>query len=187
MSPSRSITTEDQGAWPGGSPASYVGWTLIQASHALSRHVEALLATVGLTPMQFGVLVQLSLQPNLGSGQLARLVLVTPQSMGELIQSLERAGWVERDQGVGPGRRIGVRITAAGRAVLRRATPIVQALDVPETLGLTAQEATTLNELLHKVRGTVRTSGFRRQLTARIDAHGEARPRAPRRPAEATG
>src|SRR3712207_9145699 len=77
-------------AWDGGSPDDYVGWTLIQASHAFNRHVETLLAEVGLTPMQFGVLVQLSLRPNLGSAELARAVLVTPQSMGELLQSLER-------------------------------------------------------------------------------------------------
>src|SRR4051794_17471278 len=78
-------------AWEGGSPDDYVGWTLIQASHALGRHFEAALTSLGLTPMQFGVLVQLSLRPNLGSAELARLVLVTPQSMGSCCSRC--SGW----------------------------------------------------------------------------------------------
>jgi DNA-binding MarR family transcriptional regulator len=154
--------------WEGGSPADYVGWTLIQASHALNRHVEALLGDLGLTPTQFGVLVQLSLRPDLGSGQLARLVLVTPQSMGKLIQSLERAGWVARERGVGRGRRVRIQVTAAGRDVLRRATPVVGALNVAEVLGLTVEERWVLNRLLHKVRDAVTAPGFRDDVRARI-------------------
>ncbi len=158
------------GPWEGGPPAEYVGWTVIQAAHALNRHVEALLGDLGLTPTQFGVLVQLSLQPDLGSGQLARLVLVTPQSMGQLIRSLERAGWVAREQGVGRGRRVRIRVTAAGHDLLRRAAPVVGALDVAEVLGLTVEERWILNRLLHKVRDAVTAPGFRDDARARIAA-----------------
>jgi DNA-binding MarR family transcriptional regulator len=158
--------------WGGGSPDDYVGWTLIQASHALERHFEALLAALGLTPMQFGVLVQLSLRPNLGSAELARIVLVTPQSMGELLQSLERTGLVERDRDVGPGRRITARVTEAGHAALRQATPIIQALNVPASLGLTTEERSLLNQLLHKVRAAVVAPDFRSEVSARL-AHAE--------------
>jgi DNA-binding MarR family transcriptional regulator len=155
-------------AWEGGSPDDYVGWTLIQASHALGRHFEAALTSLGLTPMQFGVLVQLSLRPNLGSAELARLVLVTPQSMGELLQSLQRMGLVERDHSVGPGRRVTARVTKAGHAALRQATPIVKALNVPESLGLTIEERSLLNQLLHKVRAAVVAPGFHAEATARV-------------------
>nr|AHE14760.1 putative transcriptional regulatory protein [uncultured bacterium] len=159
--------------WEGGSPDDYVGWTLIQASHALGRHFEALLGTLGLTPMQFGVLVQLSLQPDLASAELARIVLVTPQSMGELLSSLERAGLVERDRNAGPGRRITARVTDAGRAALREATPIVQALNVPDSLGISTEERALLNRLLHKVRAAVVDPGFRDRVEARL---GRAHP-----------
>jgi DNA-binding MarR family transcriptional regulator len=118
--------------------------------------------------MQFGVLVQLSLRPDLGSGQLARLVLVTPQSMGELLQSLERAGLVTRDRSVGPGRRMTAHITDAGQAVLRRATPIVKSLNVSEALGLTDDERALLNQLLHKVRSAVATPEFGRDVVAQL-------------------
>lgn len=156
--------------WAGEPPADYVGWTLIQASHALNRHVEVLLGEVGLTPTQFGVLVQLSLQPDLSSGQLARLVLMTPQSMGQLIRFLERAGWVVREQGVGRGRRVRIQVTAAGRDVLQRATPVVGALNVAEVLGLTVEERLILNRLLHKVRDAVTAPRFRDAVRARIAA-----------------
>jgi DNA-binding MarR family transcriptional regulator len=153
--------------WEGGSPDDYVGWTLIQASHALGRHFEAALTPLGLTPMQFGVLVQLSLRPHLGSAELARLVLVTPQSMGELLQSLQRMGLVERDPSAGPGRRVTASVTAAGRAALHQATPIVKALNVPESLGLTIEERALLNQLLHKMRAAVVSPDFRAEAMAR--------------------
>jgi len=158
--------------WTGGSPDDYVGWTLIQAGHALNRHFEVLLGHLGLTPMQFGALVQLSLRPDLSSGQLARLVLVTPQSMGELIHSLERAGWVAREQGVGRGRRVRIRVTAAGHGLLRRATPIAGALNVAEVLGLTVAERWLLNSLLHKVRDAMTAPEFRDNVLARMVADG---------------
>ena len=158
--------------WGGGSPDDYVGWTLIQTGHALNRQFEALLGDLGLTPMQFGALVQLSLRPDLGSGQLARLVLVTPQSMGELIHSLERAGWVRREQGVGRGRRVRIRVTAAGHDLLRRATPVADALNVAEVLGLTVAERGLLNSLLHKVRDAMTAPGFRDNVLARMVSDG---------------
>src|SRR3954449_4170189 len=168
MAASPSTESSNPAAWDGRSPDDYVGWTLIQASHALARHFEVLLGDLGLTPMQFGVLIQLSLRPNLGSAELARLVLVTPQSMGEVLQSLERAGLVERDRNVGPGRRITARVTEAGRAALRQATPIVEALNVPASLGLTIEERSQLNQLLHKVRTAVAAPGFRGAVSTQL-------------------
>jgi DNA-binding MarR family transcriptional regulator len=120
--------------------------------------------------MQFGVLVQLSLRPGLSSGQLARLVLVTPQSMGELIHSIEQAGWVTREQGIGRGRPVRIRVTAAGQDLLRRATPIAGALNVAEVLSLTVAERWLLNSLLHKVRDAMTAPEFRDNVLARIVA-----------------
>ena len=58
---------------------------------------------------------------------------------------------------------------------------------MPEAMGLTAQEAATLNDLLHKVRGAVSASGFRRQLTTHIEAVDEPRPARTGRTAKVTG
>jgi hypothetical protein len=52
--------------------------------------------------------------------------------------------------------------------VLRQATPIVRALNVPESLGLTIEERSLLNQLLHKVRAAVVAPGFHSEATARM-------------------
>ena len=128
------------------------GWTLVRAHHAVARAFVAALAEAGLTPTQYGVLMNLVSAPPESQAELARRVLLTPQSVGELLVTLERAGLVER---VAPARRgapISVRVTDAGRASLERAAPLVGRLNAPAALGLEPAEAAELNRLLHKVR-----------------------------------
>jgi DNA-binding MarR family transcriptional regulator len=136
--------------WSGGDPDTVTGWTLVRAHHAVARRFTANLAEAGLTPTQFGVLVQVAGGTGLSQAELARRVLVTPQSVGELLHSLERLGHITRSRGP-RGTATTVHLTASGRAALHRATPLIQAMNTPEALGLTAQENTTLNTLLHKV------------------------------------
>jgi DNA-binding MarR family transcriptional regulator len=136
--------------WSGGDPGAVTGWTLVRAHHQIARLFTETLAGAGLTPAQFGVLVQLAAEPGASQAEIARRVLVTPQSIGELLGSLERLGHVTRTPGR-PGRATVVALTEAGRAALDRATPLVRQLNSPRALGLTAEEDATLNSLLHKV------------------------------------
>lgn len=141
---------DPQSAWPGGDPQTMTGWTLIQANHAVVRRVSQTLASVGLTPTQFGVLVQLTVAPGVSQAELARRVLVTPQALGELLVSLEHLDYVRRTVGR-PGTATSVAITPHGTAVLHRAIPPLGALNTPESLGLTDVEASDLRALLLKV------------------------------------
>jgi DNA-binding MarR family transcriptional regulator len=104
----------------------------------------------GLTPSQFGVLTTIAAEPGIGSGQLARRVLVTPQSVGELVTALETAAIVTRDRSGGRGRRAGINLTPQGRAVLDAAAGAAAALDDPAVFDLSPQEAAMLNTLLHR-------------------------------------
>lgn len=135
--------------------AALPAWTLVQAYHGIARRFGAAFAEAGLGPTQFGVLASLAADPGLGQGELARRSLVTAQSIGELIASLEARGFVERPPHPGRGRRRPVRLTDAGRHALERATPAVLAVNAPEALGLTGAEAIELNRLLHIVRRAV--------------------------------
>jgi DNA-binding MarR family transcriptional regulator len=126
------------------------GWTLVRTHHAVARRFVETLARVGLNPTQFGVLVQVVSDPGLSQAELARRVLVTPQSIGELLTSLEHLGHITRRRGP-RGKASVVRVTDSGRSALDRATPLVQAMNSPQALGLTPDEDTTLNALLHKV------------------------------------
>lgn len=126
-------------------------WMLIRASLVFAPRLGQALAPTGLTPTQFGVLVQLDNSPGIAQAALARRCLMTPQSMGEVLPALVEAGWVVRGTRTGRGHPIPVYITDAGRDLLLAATPAVEASNTPEALGLEPTERETLNALLHKV------------------------------------
>ena len=132
--------------------AALPAWTLVQAYHVVARRFWTGFAEVGLGPAHFGVLASLAATAGLGQNELARRNLVSPQSIGELIASLEERGLVTRPPPVGRGRARPVSLTDAGRAALARATPVVQEINSPTALGLSAAEAAELNRLLHRVR-----------------------------------
>jgi DNA-binding MarR family transcriptional regulator len=142
------VVTVEQ-AWPGPPPESVVAWTLVQASHVVARRFRAAFGRVGLSPTQFGVLLELDLHPGSSNGEVARAILVTPQSMSDLLASLERLGYVRRDDSAGQGRRVPARLTAAGREVLRECAAALG--DVEESLGLTTDQARRLNAALHVI------------------------------------
>ena len=136
-------------AWTGANPADITAWTLVGAGHVAGRAFTEALAETGVSPTQFGTLLQLDLHPDVANAELARLVLVTPQAMSELLTGLERAGLVTRDTSMGPGRRTPVRLTPAGRHTLVRCA---QAVDrVERSLGLTDADRRRLNALLHRI------------------------------------
>lgn len=133
-------------------PHDLPAWTLVQTAHLAGRRFHEVFASQGLTAHQFGVLVQLSWEPGLSQAALARGVLVTPQSIGEILTQMETEGLISRTPPSRRGAAISVEITAHGRARLGATYPLVGAVNAPSALGLTATEAQTLNELLHRVR-----------------------------------
>ncbi len=137
----------DRTAWH---PDDAVGWTVVRLAHLLGRQFDHALKQLALTPRQFGVLATIAAEPGINSGQLARKVLVTAQSMGELVTGLEKAGYLTRDHDRGRGRRLDMHLTPAGHDVLTRAFGVVAGLNAPHALGLSHQETAQLNTLLHK-------------------------------------
>lgn len=142
------MTARDPDTFSG--PDASVGWTVVRLAHVLSRRFEAVMRPFGLTATQFGVLATIAGEPGIGSGQLARRVLVTPQSVGELVTALEAAGFVTRDRSGGRGRRAGIDLTPRGRDVLVAASRAAATLDDPAVFDLSPREAATLNTLLHR-------------------------------------
>jgi DNA-binding MarR family transcriptional regulator len=137
--------------WTEETLASLPAWTLVQAYHTVARQFLAAFAEAGLGPTQFGVLASLDANPELGQAELARRTLVSPQSIGELIATLEERGLVERSPHPGRGRRRPVHLTDAGRRALAGVKPSIRAINAPEALGLSADEAAELNRLLRLV------------------------------------
>ncbi|MCD2190442.1 MarR family winged helix-turn-helix transcriptional regulator [Actinomycetospora soli] len=136
--------------WSDERVAALPSWSVIRTHLLLAPRLARTLAAVGLSPTQFGVLVQLDNTPGATSSDLARACLMTPQSMSELLPGLEAAGYVERTP-AGRGRPAPVHLTAGGHDALARATPLVEDADRPEALGLDADELATLTTLLNRV------------------------------------
>jgi DNA-binding MarR family transcriptional regulator len=141
--------------WVAAGPEGIPAYALARAGAAMTAAFARRLATVGLRPHTFFVLVHLSREPALTSAELARRLAMTPQSMSALLAGLADAGWVERPPGARRGQRIDVRLTAAGREALLAAGPVLAELGRPEVLGLTAEEAGTLHSLLDRVLATL--------------------------------
>src|SRR5882724_1195220 len=74
----------------------YLAYLLRQA-HAASRlSMERALANLGVTTPQFVVLTMLKAYPGLSGAELARVALLTPQTVGVIIRNLERDGAIRK-------------------------------------------------------------------------------------------
>jgi len=137
--------------WIGGDPDAFTALTLVRVSQAMSRVFAATLAPHDLAPHHFSVLLHLVERPGLSQAALAREVLATPQSVGELLRTMEERGMIERTPPAGPGHPIAVYASAAGRALLDQVTPDVLAAFSPEAMGLAPATSERLNVDLHAV------------------------------------
>jgi hypothetical protein len=78
----------------------YLAYLLRQAQAATRLRMERALADLGVTPPQFIVLTMLKSYPGLSGADVARVALLTPQTVGVIIANLERQG-----AGAAAGRR----------------------------------------------------------------------------------
>lgn len=123
----------------------------MQTAHLVGRRFHEIFASQGLTAHQFGVLVQLEREPGLSQAALARAILVTPQSISEIVVQMQDVGLITRTPPQQRGGAIEVDLTARGRASLEATYPLVDALNEPAALGIDETEARTLNKLLRRV------------------------------------
>ena len=70
----------------------YLAYLLRQAQAAARLSMERSLASLGVTPPQFVVMTMLRAYPGLSGAELARVALLTPQTVGVIIRNLERDG-----------------------------------------------------------------------------------------------
>jgi DNA-binding MarR family transcriptional regulator len=144
------VSTQRDG-WSGGDPDDFTALTLVRAATAMRRPFVDALAPYDLPPQQFSVLLHLVEKPGRSQGDLAREVLATPQSVGELLRIMQERGLIERTPPTGRGRPSAVYASARGRELLDEVTPHVLAAFTPAAMGLTQNSAERLNADLHTV------------------------------------
>jgi DNA-binding MarR family transcriptional regulator len=127
-------------------------WELVQTAHLASVRFAEVFAEAGLSPAQFGVLASLADGDDLSQADLARAVLVRPQSMGRLVSGMVERSLVTRDGPGGRGRRTQLAITPAGRRALVAARAAAYALDKSAMRAFDEQQLGALLEYLQVVR-----------------------------------
>ena len=128
-----------------------VTWNVVRVARFVGNRLAARLADNGLNPIQFGVLAFLEKEGELTTAEIARAVLLRPQSVAPLLDGLEERDLIRRVGVRAKGRRNPVQITPAGREVLDDAWVIALAANDLGDAGLTSDESTELNRLLLKI------------------------------------
>jgi len=126
----------------------YLGYLLRQAAGAYRRRMERALADLQVTPPQFAVMTMLQAYPSQSSADLARLALLTPQTVSVIVANLERAGSIVRQPHSVHGRILTIELSERGTGLLERCRTRVLALEREVAEGLSQAEETAIRRWL---------------------------------------
>jgi DNA-binding MarR family transcriptional regulator len=129
----------------------HLGYLLRQAQAATRLTMERTLADLGLTPPQFAVLTMLRAYPGLSGADLARVALLTPQTVGVIIRNLERDGAIRKTPHPVHGRVLQWSLTRRGGTLLGKSRRRVVALERRMAAGLGAKAQVTIRRWLSKI------------------------------------
>jgi DNA-binding MarR family transcriptional regulator len=128
-----------------------------QVEQAIRAHLDDLLRPLGLTTDQYTALSVLEQPHDLTSAELARRSFVRPQTMHEMITSLDQRGFVERHRDPGNRRILLIRLTAKGRDMLEKYDEQVQSLQERMLATLSTRKRQDLRDALAACRQSLAT------------------------------
>jgi DNA-binding MarR family transcriptional regulator len=137
----------------------YLAYLLRQAQAATRLTMERALADLGITPPQFAVLTMLKAYPGLSGADLARVALLTPQTVGVIIRNLERDGVIRKTPHAVHGRVLQWTLTRRGGTLLAKCRRPVHALDRRLKQGLGAKAQATVRRWLSKIAAELSQDG----------------------------
>jgi len=129
----------------------YFGYLLRQAAAASRLTLERALAELGATPPQFVVLTMLKAYPGLSGADLARVALLTPQTVGVIIRNLERDGAIKKTPHPVRGRVLQWTLTKRGLILLEKCRRHSLALERRLGADLSRQGQATVRRWLAKI------------------------------------
>jgi DNA-binding MarR family transcriptional regulator len=97
----------------------HIAYLLRQAQGTVRQAHDAAFAEAGLTSPQFLVLTLLDAYPGASGAELARIAMLTPQTMNLVVRNLERDHLIERSEHETHGRVLRLVLTALGTQKLR--------------------------------------------------------------------
>jgi DNA-binding MarR family transcriptional regulator len=113
--------------------------------------MERTLADLGVTPPQFAVLTMLNAYPGLSGADVARVALLTPQTVGVIIGNLERAGAIRKTPHPVHGRILQWTLTRRGSNLLAQCRRRVTSVERRLVAGLGKKEEFTIRRWLSKI------------------------------------
>jgi DNA-binding MarR family transcriptional regulator len=137
----------------------HLGYLLRQAQAAARLTLERALADLGITPPQFVVLTMLRAYPGLSGADLARVALLTPQTVGIIIRNLERDGAIRKTPHPVHGRVLQWTLTRRGGNLLDQCRRRANALERRLTAGLSAKGQATVRRWLSKIASELSQGG----------------------------
>jgi DNA-binding MarR family transcriptional regulator len=137
-----------------------------RVGQGVRRELQARLAPLALSVPDVTTLSVLRGRTGLSNAQLARRALITPQSMLEVLASLERRGLVVRRADAANARIMRAELTASGRRTLVRADAVIAQLEDELLAGISPEQR-------EQVRNTLRSAMG--ELSARVRARAAAR------------
>ena len=129
----------------------YLAYLLRQAQAATRLAMERALADVGVTSPQFAVLTMLKAYPGLSGADVARVALLTPQTVGVIIRNLERDGAIRKTPHPIHGRVLQWTLTRRGATLLDKCRRLVRAVERRLSAGLSAKTQATLRRWLARI------------------------------------
>src|SRR5215468_2857003 len=129
----------------------YLAYLLRQAQAATRLTMERALGTLGVTTPQFVVLTMLRAYPGLSGADLARVALLTPQTVGVIIRNLERDGAIRKTPHPVHGRVLQWTLTRRGLKLLEKCRRQALALERRLSAGLSGPAEATVRRWLAKI------------------------------------
>ncbi|SDD16583.1 transcriptional regulator, MarR family [Cupriavidus sp. YR651] len=118
----------------------YLAYLLRQASAANRLRMERQLADLGVTLPQFFVLTMLGAYPGISGADVARLALLTPQTVSVIMNNLEKMGAISRTPHPVHGRIQTIALTDAGHTMLAACKERAKSVDQQLRAGLSPEE-----------------------------------------------
>ncbi|QPF88145.1 MarR family transcriptional regulator [Bradyrhizobium genosp. L] len=129
----------------------YLAYLLRQASAASRLSMERTLARLGVTSPQFVVLTMLKAYPGLSGADLARVAILTPQTVSVIIRNLERDGAIRKTPHPVHGRVLQWTLTDHGVTLLDQCRRIAQAQERRLAAGLDDKTERVVRQWLSKI------------------------------------
>jgi DNA-binding MarR family transcriptional regulator len=136
-----------------------LAYLLRQAQAAARLTLERALADLDVTPPQFAVLTMLGAYPGLSGADLARVALLTPQTIGVIIRNLERDGAIRKTVHPVHGRVLQWTLTRRGGTLLGKCRRRAMALERRLLTGLGTRTQLAIRRWLSKIAADLQQDG----------------------------